>query len=527
MIKKVLFSFISLLFSFHFRVFATGDSLVYLSDLTFRNIEEKTIYKELNTKNGDSDLLPLFLHITPFEDSSSIDNSKNKIDSFIEGIEKRISTKSDSFETDEIVRSIKSTFLKNYNEKSFLKETILNGNYNCYTATALYGLVFSKLKIPFEINENENSIKIIINPDSQKFEINPDKSVNKCIVYPEHFRNKWTKSAFYAKEIPYEEFEKGYSESLFEKYYYTQSKVNLRQLASIMLCNLSLQASEDHKLQEALYYIQKSYLTDPNGRNKITLKYHIFNALGKYNYEKREDFLKLIYLCRFNNTKDVEITSEFISSEFLRFLGVQLANKTDLKIIEEDYFNLIKISNNLSLKNEISFIYNYEIARMLIGKKSKVFEEHLYLKEAYRIKPEDKDLQSLIFESLNSNLQQIGESEKALKLVNEFCLNFDFLNSNTSISIIKTHCYLDLAFINFSNGMFVEGDSYLKKSEQLCSNKLVIPNVDLIEKGYLSAAKYYFKKGDKLKAKEYLLKGFEYAPDSKLIQDKLKLVQQP
>jgi hypothetical protein len=73
------------------------------------------------------------------------------------------------------------------------------------------------------------------------------------------------------------------------------------------------------------------------------------------------------------------------------------------------------------------------------------------------------------------------------------------------------------------NGKPLEGDENMKRGEQLCTQYGIKPSFESTENSYLSAAKYYYKKGDKLKAKAYLLKGFEYAPDSKLIQDKLKL----
>jgi hypothetical protein len=147
------------------------------------------------------------------------------------------------------------------------------------------------------------------------------------------------------------------------------------------------------------------------------------------------------------------------------------------------------------------------------------------LGRAYAIKPKDTDLNSLIIHHLSNQLEQIKEGDKAIKLLDSYCLNFGELCQSSSVNLIKVHSYLDMAYRNFSTGNTTDGDANLKKSEQLCSQYQLTPDMIVVERGYVSAAKYYFNKGNKPKAKSYLLKGFEYAPASKMILDKLKLVQ--
>jgi tetratricopeptide (TPR) repeat protein len=501
------------------------DSLVFLSDLTYRNKTEKEIFYRLNGVKNKDELLDLFLFISPIEDSISLDATVKKFNHFVQKLKVSNNSEDEKNKINELIEHIKRTFLKTESSVSNLRETIEQGKYNCYTAAALYGLIFSKLNIPYQITENPNTLDLIVYPEDRKIELEFKILNSKCFDFPEHFRNKWAKSMFYAKLIPYEEFEKGYTVELFEKYYFKSNTLSLIQLASVMLCHLSIQSSDEKKLQNALYYMQKSYLLDPSDRNQVSLKYHIFNAIGNFNYENKLDFTKLIYLCKYINLGDIEITTDFINSEFLRYLNVQLDNKTDLDTIVKYYNVLIKSSNNSTIKDQLSYTYYMAISKKLIFDENKSKDELIYLMGAFSIKPEDKDLLTLIIASINSKLQKTGESVKAIKIVDEYCKHFKMLNQIVSISIIKSHCYLDIASLNFAQGLIEEGDVYLKKSEQLCNNKLVKPNEDLVEKGYVTAAKYYFNKGNKLKAKEYLIRGLEYAPNSKLIQDKLKLMQ--
>ncbi|HRG60151.1 MAG TPA: hypothetical protein PK323_14450 [Bacteroidia bacterium] len=501
------------------------DSLVYFSDLTFRNKTEKTIFQNLNKGSKNIDLLRLFLLIKPTEDSASIEPSIKLFDELITQIKSAILDGNNELKITQIKAIVSKAYLKSSKFNCTFQETLEQGFYDCYTAAALYGLVFSKLNIPFQIIENKSGVILQAFPSSDKIEIKMNTSDARCFGYSEHFRDKWSKSMFYSKLIPYNEFEKGYSDTLFEKYYFNLSSYTLIDLAGVMLCNLSLKASDERKVQEAVYFIQKSYFIQPNSRNAATLKYHLVNALGKYNYENKLDFNKLLYLCSYINMKDVEITGELITSEYTRFLNTQIEAKFPLKEVTDDYLLIYHKVTDKATKLNLEFIFNFEILKAILYRNIYQVDKTNYMQKAYKIKPEEQTLKSIIFEALNKELNEIKDAEKALKLVDSYSAKFEFIEKSISSKNIKISCYLELAYKNFSNELIVEGDAYLKKSEALCSQYKITPVQEVVERGYLSAAKYNFNKGNKVKAKEYLLKGMEYAPDSKLIQDKLKLVQ--
>lgn len=501
------------------------DSLVYFSDLTFRNKAEKTIFQNIKKSHNNIDLLRLFMLIKPLEDSSSIDHSIKLFDDLIAKIKPQLENKSEELKIAEIKEIVSNTFFKIGKPNCTFQETIEQGNYDCYTSTALYGLIFSRLKIPFQIYENKNGLIIQAFPNEKKIDLNMEMNNARCFKYSEHFRDKWTKSMYYSKVIPYHEFEKGYSDTLFEKYYFNLPSYSLLELAGIMLCNLSLKVSEERKVQDAVFYIQKSYFIYPNMRSEAILKYHLVNALGKYNYENKLDFNKLIYLCSFINIKDVEITGELISSEYSRYLNTQIVAKLSLKEITNDYYHLYNKVKDNATRNSLEFIYNFEVAKAILYKQIEQSDVIVYLQKAYKIKPSEQQVKSVIFESMNKKLQETNDAEKVLNFVDNYSLKFDFIEKSLSSKNIKINCFLELAYKNFSNSQFAAGDEYLKKSEALCTQFQLTPTQEAAERGYLSAAKFNFQKGNKAKAKEYLLKGLEYAPDSKLIQDKLILVQ--
>jgi tetratricopeptide (TPR) repeat protein len=523
--KKLCFTFLIMMFSLITTWASINDSIVFKSDLNFSNESEKKYYLEILNQVQSNDLLLSMLHLPHATDSASIKASEKILNDLIVELGNEIKNKKGDAKFKYITQKVSNEFLKTFSSNCSLHQTIQNGQYNCLTTVSLYSIILSKLHIPYEIKEEGNLLVVTVTEDQKIFFINQTSSNNKCFSINEHYRDKWTKSMYYAKVIPYNEFAEGYSNNLFEKYYYGNIKLSEAQILSRIYNYLALQYTDEKKLEEAFQTMQKAYYLEPSMRNLMSIKYVLFNALGRNNYETRSDFEKLIMLCRFNNLNDAEVSSEFIISEFTRYLNTQIRLKTVFANIEKDYNQLIQLLTNSNLKDEIVFNFNLQIGKLMMSDPKALEDFMPLLSTAYKVKPKDVDLNSAIMQSLSIQLESIKEGDKALQLVEKYCTYFNELSQSVSINTIKVHSYLDMSYRQFNTNKIAEGEENLKKSEQLCNEFKVVPDISVIEKAYLSAAKYYFNKGNKAKAKAYLLKGFEYAPQSKMILDKLKLVQ--
>jgi hypothetical protein len=522
---RIIFIFLSLMLLLIIESFAvTTDSLVYFNDLAFKNDTDKVAFVNFISKKNETALLQLYLKSV---EQKSLDSSKNIasiINKFVEKISKKNSNKNEEAKIKNLHDAVHENFLKTYKFNSRFSELFEIGTYDCITLTSLYAIILFKLDIPYQIMEDKNAIFILAYPQSKKIIIEKDFSENKYALFSEHFAGKYTKSLFYEGIIPQEEFEKGNTEKLFEKYYFKTEAITLFQLASLQINNIAMIAADERKKQEAFDGALKSYFLDSSLRYQVILKYHLINALGSNNYNDKFDVEKLVFLCRYNNKKDKEINNQFIISEYKRLLNTVLINDADLNTLEKYHTLLIHNISETSLKQEIEFKYHLEIARIGLNKKNDKKSEIYHIKSAYNIKPEDKEVKSIIAETFNISINNTKDSEIVLKLIDEFCLAFPFLVNSTSILRIKAHCYLDLAYKNFNNGLIKEGEDFIAKNEDLCKENNLSIDTEIIERGYLSAAKYYFNSGNRIQAKEYLNKGLKLAPQSIKIKDKLKMV---
>ena len=502
----------------------SSDSLVSFNDLSFKDNLERSAFLNFETEKTEMALLQLCL--TSFE-QLSLENS-NKIHFTIDNFVKKLSKKGNSTNEEKSIQNLREAvinkFLKVYKINSNFSELFETGSYDCITATSLYAILLFKLNIPYQIKEERNRIYIIAYPQSKKILIENIDTDQKYAIFQEHFTGKYVKSLFYENKIPLEEFEKINKETLFENYYFKSEELSLLQLASIKFNINSMIAVDEKKFQVAINEGLKSYFLDACMRNQVALKYHIFNALGSNGYMDKFDVDKLVFICRLNNQKDKEVNNEFIISEYKTLLNSVLIKNNDQDSFEK-YHNLIilNINDNL-LKQEIEFKYHLEIARINLNKWNEKKLELYHIKSAFNIKPGDKEIKSIISEALNIKLNETEDPEIVLQLIDDFMLAFQFLQTSQSALRIKAHCYLDLAYKNIINGNIKIGEQFLVKNEDLCKKNTIVLEENIVEKGYMSAAKYHFNSGNKIKAKEYLAKGLELAPQSIKIKDKLKMV---
>lgn len=56
--------------------------------------------------------------------------------------------------------------LKQYQQYSSITETLINGDYDCLTATTVYSLILSELSIDYTVVETNYHIYILVNPDT-------------------------------------------------------------------------------------------------------------------------------------------------------------------------------------------------------------------------------------------------------------------------------------------------------------------------------------------------------------------------
>lgn len=491
------------------------DTLIYVNDLSFSGTQEKEAFFEISAKKEYSVFLELLLASHDKQNSFNRAEINQKIDNCVNYLRKEIENKSEVKKVKYTYDYVHKIFFKVYKLKNKFSDIFEKGEYNCVSATALYALIFSKLNISYQIKELPDHVYLIAYPNSAKVMIEttaPDKgyySVN------DDFQKKYLKHLYDSKTISKEEYDTTETNALFNKYGFSSENISLTELIGVQHSNYGLYESDNKNYNTAISEFKKAYFLYPCERHKYSLKLLLAYQIENNNYNDTSLLNNLLILCRYNNLKDAEISNESIKGEFQRILNIELINNSNFEKFEKSYTAIYDELTDSILKNEISFTYHAELARLgSLSQKGKEFEL-MHLHAAYQINPNNANLRSLILVNLRNSIYGNAEPKTALGIMQEYEGKFEFVNENNDFISIKANCMLELAYQKFYLNELPEGEVFLKDFEKLCKQKKDFTATPIfVEKAYAAAASAYYKRGNLTKSKQFLKTGLLYAPDN-------------
>lgn len=492
---------------------AQNDSIIKKSDLIFKNEQEKLAFAVTNFDNTNNIVSLLLIS----HDKENIyENSKaiNSIDACVSKLKDITNGKNEVKKVKITYDYVHKEFLKVYKLKNSFADIFSKGEYNCVSASALYAVIFEKLGIPYKVIDAPRHVYLIAYPNTHKILIESTNPENGYFQFNETYINQYVKSLFNTKFISQDEYEKYSANDLFNKYYFNSSDLTIKDLISLQYSNYAVYYNDDKNYKEAINEIKKAYYINNYQRNnyilKSTLAYYIQN--NKYDNPDMVSYLGI--MLRFFNNKDEELSSETFKNEFIRLTEHQLINKSDFDLYKKSYKQLIKEIKDSALSKEISFIYNYEIARVSFVNDKNNNSVIDYLSEAYKINPQNNNLQSLILSCIEDDIKREDNPFTILKILEDLSKKFNFLDDNTGVNSVRANCVLEIAYQSFALNEINNGEKKLKEFEDLVKLKNAKPSEIFVEKAYAFAAGIYYKKGNSAKAKQTLKNGLLFAPDN-------------
>lgn len=525
--KSIYSSFICLIIflAFHDGFSQTDQSFIQFSDLSFSNDSEKNAFLEFKESNDNTGVFDL-LHCS-YDKTGKPDKSiaLQRINNSVAYLKTETAGKTEIKKIKIIYDYIHKQFLKVYKLKNSFIDIFETGEYNCVSATALYAIVFDKLSIPYQIRETPEHVYLIAYPDAGKILVETTSPSKGYYQFNTSFVSNFVTNLYQSKIISKEEYESTPVNDLFNKHYFTSESISLLELAGLQFSNFAIYDLEDTDLKNANEEIKKAYFLCRSEKHKFILKSTLQGLLEKNGYEDQENISNLMLLCRFNNSKQMEISNELIENEFEKIIQTQLIKNSDYESFEKSY---LKISNELkdsALLNEIGFGYHYELARLgYMNSKNQEYEMK-HLVAAYKLNPLNANLRTLILGYFDQSLRKYNDSKSIMDLAAKFSQIFDFMISNDLFLSVKANCILDMAYQSFYLNDLAKGETYLKEFETLVkNNSSTSPTATFVEKAYSQAASEYYRKGNQAKAKQFLKSGLIYAPNSFGLQQRLNQI---
>lgn len=501
---------------------AQDTALVNKEELIFINQFEKESFEYLN--DNEENTIRLLLSLSATTSEEDVKMLQQRLQSIVEQVKSKEMMKKTEIKTiRQIYTLIHDAFFKKYEENVFLTQTLKDGTFNCVTATAIYALVFNRLNIPIEIKETPTHVYLIAYPQTSKIVVETTMPADGLLELTDSFKKDFVKLLKDNKLIDSEEFSSKSTNALFDKYYFENSSISLKQLAALQYYNMGVFLQEQKKLMEAISFLEKAYHLYSSNQIRALLLYNYAVYLDSQEVTSTKSlsmFFKILNHVEGTNKKEMLIYkfAKVIDASFSQ----DKQSKTD-SLFQVFYRN----TRNEDYKKEISYIFHYEKVRNNYQYANKFNDLLISIDKCLEVYPNKKEIKEMTVYIVMNKITKNAKLEQVEEDIEKYKEKYPFLMGNITFSSLQVEINAQLAAKYFQADKVILGEDYLEKVE-----KSLVENPDIQIREVIAAYAFaeggaaYFRKNQIKKAKDTIKRGFKYAPDNQELKERLKIINQ-
>jgi len=521
-----IFIYCYFLFSCTYILADEPDSIIFSKDLLFKSEFEEKAFATIKSLEGPN-FNHLFMAICDSctkDDFINMDRSiENRIRVYTN--DSKFQKQSDKKKIKRIHSDIHELYLEKYEILQYFPDLFNTGKYNCVSASAFYGIIFTELGISFTIKQSFDHVFIITYPETSSIRVETTDPQRGYYAYDDRTKIMFADFLKESKLISESEYDEKTTDELFNEYFFKEENIDLLQLVGIQYYNKVVELLDEKKFKEAFVMAEKSYYLHSQDRTGFLLLITVANILNGCNYE---DISYADYIYKAARYNKYGIKNDFIYDQFINVTQKVLISQYDTILYDEYYNRIIDNIEDTTLQDEISYIYNYERGRVLYNDNK--FKSSLpFIERAYKIKPKHVDARKLFTGVVLMNFSNLSDPEKALNSLNEYAQNYPDLMNNNTFSELRCSLILGISVESFMSGMSQKAFDYIQSFEDIAESSDVninsYPMKEVIVESYSRAASHYFKRGNYKAAKRYLVQGLKYVPNSYELKNKLRHVE--
>jgi tetratricopeptide (TPR) repeat protein len=496
------------------------DSLVRWNEINFTSPFEKSTFSAFLKKN-EKDYLKLFLANSSGSEAE-LKLFEQKINETVREIENSGALKK---KNDKKIRQIydlvHKRFLIKYQLENRFYEIIKTGNYNCVTATALYALFFERLGIPYVIKEEPTHVYLVAYPNTENIMVETTTPFSGLLDFDASFKATYVNTLRNQKIIAGSE-SLGSVEELFNKYYFGNANITLGQLVGIHYMNDGLFRRDHDDMIGAYEQMKKAHLYYPNTRSEYLLMIFTAAQLEDTGLSPMKRAALVGQISRF---KSSGITPDMVKGEFYQITQTVLLKDNNKELYSKCYAETLKYITDQDIANEISYIYYYENGRVLYNQGNFVRAKP-YFSQALLLQPNNADLGGVFVSCLGQSLRNERNTTAVVDSLQFYKKKFKSLEQNNNFNSMLAMVYVMEAGSQYEKGNVTLGEKYRLMFESMNDSEMDITILAPHEVGnaYSNACVYYFKKGQREKAKQILNKGLKIVPDDYQLQLRKQMI---
>jgi tetratricopeptide (TPR) repeat protein len=502
-------------------LFAQSAKLVRFSDLKFHSEFEKDAFTVF--ENGIPDYLRLFLAISPSSDEALLKEANQKILSVTENIyDKKFEKLKDEKKVGKIYEKVNGDILNRYEEKILFPVIFSTGSFNCLTASALYGFVFQYLGIDFEFKESYNHVHPVAFPKTLQIKVETTDPVNGFQYFDTKLKVQFVNYLLNSKTISKEEARNSSLDEIFNKYYFPEASIGMKELAGSQYLNDAFYNFAQEEFEFAFKQSQKAYYLYPSAKISTIMLFVLSGCIDKADYTNVEDAAFLAFASRFVGK---ELKMELYIEAFNSMTQVVLLERSQTELYDQMFSYLESNTNNREVLNAIKTEYYFQKGRVLMNN-YRIKEGLTFFEKALAIEPDNLKLQTYTIQSLFFLFNTISNQE-TVKFAEEFIIRFPHMQKNEGFINLQMIGYLKLGEEKFDFEKPEEGDVLLKKFENLHNLHPEIGiQYEMVGNAYSAAAVYFFKRNNLSTARSYLNRGLAISPENYQLMYRLRALEE-
>lgn len=423
-----------------------------------------------------------------------------------------------------LYEKIHSQFLTKYEGINLFSQVFKDGVYNCVSATGLYSLVFDHFAIPYSIQERPTHVYLVAYPENERIQIETTTPVGGYHIFDHAFKQNYVKKLTEYKLISSVEYQSKSVDELFDRYFFNNENIDITKLIGIQYINSGLFYLDKNENEKAYHQFEKSFIFYPTEKARylmFNILLEIFNGLS-YSDEK-----KAVYLAKLYRFSKEGISQDVVTGEFYRITQTVFLQDGNKERYEKIYNLLRQSIENDGIRAQIEYIYNYENGRILYNQ-GRYLDASPFFEKALAAKPNNVDMTGIFIANLKQVESLVKDKPFFIKQLKQYGELYPTLKENNNFSALQAENILELVTSYYENGKIKEAEEYRLMFEELASQAPGM-NIGFVEyqigRAYSAGCVYYFKSGQKTKAKTIVDKGLTYAPNNYQLRSRKEILK--
>jgi hypothetical protein len=210
-----------------------------------------------------------------------------------------------------IYKEVHEAFLVKYVDNPAFGQIFQNGNYNCATASALYAFLLDKFAISYAIRETPTHVYIVAAPETNNVMFETTTPGTQIMTFNDKVKSQFVDYLYENKMISKEEYTGGDKNELFNKYFYSDKPIGIKELCGLLYYNKGVEAIQAEKYLDAYRHFEKSYFLYPEEKLKYFLTLSL--TMVVYKEEQLTDDEKLPYYFRYIQLDNKKLGQQMIA----------------------------------------------------------------------------------------------------------------------------------------------------------------------------------------------------------------------